>query len=96
MKKKKFTNSVRKYIRKEKARIRRNVFDFEKQKEAIEKMYQNLSSKLVSDKSASAINNGLSKKEVKEKKKNNKEKKEKKTKKESKEKKGKKEGEQNK
>ncbi len=38
--KKKFPKSLRKYIRKEKARIRREIFDFKKQEEEIQKLYQ--------------------------------------------------------
>lgn len=33
--------SLKKYIRKEKAKIRREVFDIEKQKELINKLYEN-------------------------------------------------------
>jgi hypothetical protein len=36
----KIPNSMRKYIRKEKARIRRTVVDVEEQKKQIEKLYQ--------------------------------------------------------
>jgi hypothetical protein len=35
----KLPKSIRKYIRKEKARIRREVLDIKKQKELIEKLY---------------------------------------------------------
>ncbi len=38
-KKKKLPKGIRKYIRKEKSRIRREVFDLEKQRELIEKLY---------------------------------------------------------
>ena len=41
MNKKKLSNSIRKYIRKEKARIRRGVLDTKKQKELIDKLYDN-------------------------------------------------------
>ncbi len=37
----KIPNSTRKHIRKEKARIRRTVFDLEEQKKQIEKLYHN-------------------------------------------------------
>jgi len=37
--KKKLPNSIRKHIRKEKARIRREVLDTKKQKELINKLY---------------------------------------------------------
>lgn len=40
MKKRKLPKSLRKYIRKEKARIRREVLDFEKQEELISELYQ--------------------------------------------------------
>ena len=38
-------SSIRKYIRKEKARIRREVLDTEKQKEEIDKLYKRFSKK---------------------------------------------------
>ena len=38
--KKKLPNSIRKHIRKEKARIRREIFSVEKQQEKIKKLYQ--------------------------------------------------------
>ena len=38
--KKKLHRSIRKHIRKEKARIRREVFDLKKQKELIKQLYQ--------------------------------------------------------
>ncbi|MDI6883261.1 MAG: hypothetical protein QMC93_02180 [Patescibacteria group bacterium] len=41
MTKKKLPRSLRKFIRKEKARIRREVLDFKKQKEEIKKLYEN-------------------------------------------------------
>ena len=37
--------SIRKYIRKEKARIRREVLDLKEQEEMINKMYQNILNK---------------------------------------------------
>jgi len=37
---KKMPKSLRKYIRQEKARIRRQVFDFKKQKELIDQLYK--------------------------------------------------------
>lgn len=40
-KKKKMPNSNRKFIRKEKARIRREVLDTKKQQELISKLYEN-------------------------------------------------------
>lgn len=36
------SRSIRKYIRQEKARIRREIFDMDKQKEEIEKLYVRL------------------------------------------------------
>lgn len=42
MGKKRLPLSLRKYIRKEKARIKREVLDFKKQKEEIEKLYQRI------------------------------------------------------
>jgi len=41
MKKKRLAYSLRKFIRQEKARIRREVFDLEKQKELIKELYKN-------------------------------------------------------
>ena len=38
--KKKLPGSIRKYIRKEKARIRREIFNAEKQKELIDGLYK--------------------------------------------------------
>lgn len=43
MGKKKMPKSIRKHIRKEKARIRREVLDLKKQKELIDKLYQRFS-----------------------------------------------------
>ena len=40
MKKKKMPKSIRKHIRKEKARIRRVVFDIKEQEKLIEKLYE--------------------------------------------------------
>jgi hypothetical protein len=40
--KRKLPRSIRKHIRKEKARIRREFLDFKKQKEEIEKLYQKI------------------------------------------------------
>ena len=40
MKKRKLPKSLRKYIRKEKARIRREVLDFKKQEELINELYK--------------------------------------------------------
>jgi len=40
MKKKRLSKSLRKYIRQEKARIRREVLDLEEQKKLIEELYQ--------------------------------------------------------
>lgn len=40
MKKTKLAKSIKKYIRKEKARIRQEVFDIEEQKKLIENLYQ--------------------------------------------------------
>ncbi len=42
---KKFPKSLRKYIRKEKARIRREISDVEKQKQLIQELYQKILSK---------------------------------------------------
>ena len=39
------SKSMRKFIRLEKARIRREICDFKKQEEAIQKVYQELSNK---------------------------------------------------
>jgi len=41
--KKKMSYSIRKYIRREKARIRREILDSKKQKELIDKIYQKFS-----------------------------------------------------
>lgn len=45
MLKKKFPKSIRKYIRKEKARIRREILDLEKQEKLIQELYQKLHKK---------------------------------------------------
>lgn len=45
MGKKKMPKSIRKHIRKEKARIRREVLDLKNQKELIDKLYQRFSKK---------------------------------------------------
>ena len=45
MAKKKISNSIRRFIRREKARIRRQFFDAKKQKELIEEMYKNFNLK---------------------------------------------------
>jgi len=45
MSKKRMPKSIRKYIRKEKARIRREVLDLKEQEEMINKMYQNILNK---------------------------------------------------
>lgn len=42
MEKERLPSSIRKYIRKEKARIRREILDLKKQKEEIEKLYQRI------------------------------------------------------
>ena len=42
MKRKRLPKSIHKHIRKEKARIRREVLDFEKQKELIKELYQRI------------------------------------------------------
>jgi hypothetical protein len=42
----KLPKSIRKFIRKEKARIRREIVEDEKQKEAIKKLYEEVISKL--------------------------------------------------
>jgi hypothetical protein len=42
VKKKRMANSVRKFIRKEKARIRKQFFDFKKQEELISELYKKL------------------------------------------------------
>lgn len=39
---KKLPKSARKFIRKEKSRIRREVLDIKKQKELVDKIYENL------------------------------------------------------
>jgi hypothetical protein len=41
--KKKLPKSLRKYIRKEKARIRRQIFDFKEQEKLIDDLYKKLS-----------------------------------------------------
>jgi len=46
MDKKKLPKSIRKYIRQEKARIRREVLDVKKQKELIEEVYKKFSKEL--------------------------------------------------
>jgi hypothetical protein len=43
--KKKLSKSIRKHIRKEKARIRREVFDIEEQKRLINELYQGFKTK---------------------------------------------------
>lgn len=43
--KKRLPKSIRKYIRQEKARLRREVFDLEKQKELINQLYQKFKAK---------------------------------------------------
>jgi len=48
MTRKKFPKSIRKFIRKEKARIRREISDLKGQKKAIEKLYQQIISKISS------------------------------------------------
>jgi len=45
MSKKRMPNSIRKYIRKEKARIRKAVLDVKEQKELINKLYEKVSKK---------------------------------------------------
>lgn len=40
MKKKKLSKSIKKYIRREKARLRRQNFDLKQQKELINKLYK--------------------------------------------------------
>lgn len=42
MERKKLPKGLRKHIRREKARIRREIFDLEKQKEEIKKLYKGL------------------------------------------------------
>jgi hypothetical protein len=48
MTRKKFPKSIRKFIRKEKTRIRREISDLKEQKKAIEKLYQQIISKISS------------------------------------------------
>jgi hypothetical protein len=48
MARKKFPKSIRKFIRKEKTRIRREISDLKEQKKAIEKLYQQIISKISS------------------------------------------------
>jgi hypothetical protein len=45
MTKKRLPKSIRKFIRREKARIRREVFGLEKQKKVLEELYQKLNPK---------------------------------------------------
>ncbi|MFC1663563.1 hypothetical protein ACFL0A_00300 [Patescibacteria group bacterium] len=47
MKKRKLPQGLRKFIRQEKARIRREVLDIKKQKEEIQKLYQEIFKKTV-------------------------------------------------
>jgi len=42
MAKKKIPNSIKRFIRREKSRIRRQFFDMKKQQELIEELYKNL------------------------------------------------------
>ena len=42
MKQRKMSKSIRKYIRKEKSRIRREVFDIKEQQKQISELYQKL------------------------------------------------------
>ncbi len=42
---KRLPKSIRKYVRKEKARIRREFFDIKKQEEKIKELYQGLAKK---------------------------------------------------
>jgi len=51
MAKKKLPKSLRKYLRKEKARIRREVLDLEKQEELIQKLYKKVFSQYKLNKS---------------------------------------------
>ena len=44
--KKRFSKGVRKYIRNEKLRIRREIFDIKKQKELISSIYQKLENEI--------------------------------------------------
>jgi hypothetical protein len=46
MKKKRLSKSIRKYIRKEKARIRQEVLDVKEQKKLINELYKNVFDKL--------------------------------------------------
>ncbi len=43
--KKRLSKSIRKYIRREKARVRREVLDLEKQKKLIDELYKSFSKK---------------------------------------------------
>ncbi len=45
MKKKKMPKSIRKHIRKEKSRIRREVFDIKQQEKQMDELYKKFSSK---------------------------------------------------
>lgn len=45
MKEKKFSKSICKYIRKEKARIRREVLEMKEQEKQIQELYQKINSK---------------------------------------------------
>lgn len=45
MKKKRLPKSIRKFIRKEKARIRREIFNLKEQEEKIKELYQKLAPK---------------------------------------------------
>ncbi|MCK4781815.1 hypothetical protein KAS79_02730 [Candidatus Parcubacteria bacterium] len=45
-KKKKFSKGLRKFIRKEKSRIRREIFDLEEQKKQINELYKKFSKNL--------------------------------------------------
>ena len=46
MKKEKLSKSIRKYIRREKARIRRKVLNFKEQEKLIDELYQKINSKI--------------------------------------------------
>jgi len=46
MKRKRMPKSLRKYIRREKARIRREVLDIKEQEKLIQELYQKISKKL--------------------------------------------------
>ena len=50
MSKKKLPKGLRRYIRKEKARIRREILDIDEQKKKIEELYKNLFKPAVSEK----------------------------------------------